>query len=189
MARAGRRPGPTSTPEEILTAARALFAEHGFRGTSVRAVASRAGVNPALVHHYFGTKEGLYLAALRMPINPIEVVDQLLAAGPREEFAERFVRFFIATWRAPETGQPLRALVRSAVGTDGGSDAVRTLAEDVLLEPVTAALGVPKLRVALAISHMLGIVIAATIVRVEPLASASDDELVALVAPVIARYI
>jgi len=189
VARAGRRPGPTTTPEQILDAARALFAERGYQGTTMRAVAERAGVNAALVHHYFKAKERLFIAALRMPLNPAEVVATLLAAGPREEFAQRFVRFFVRAWRDPVTGQRLQAVVRSAVGTKQGAASIRELAEDVLLDRVSAALGVSKLRVATAITHLIGLMLGSTIIGIEPLASASEDELVELVAPAIAHYL
>ncbi|MDT4951851.1 MAG: hypothetical protein QOJ37_4446 [Pseudonocardiales bacterium] len=189
MARAGRRPGPTTTPEQILEAARTLFAERGYQGTSMRAVAAAADVNAALVHHYFGTKEQLFVAALRMPLNPAEVITTLLAAGPREEFAQRFVRFFIRAWREPATGQRLQAVLRSAVSTEQGAASIRTFAEQVLLERVSGALGVSKLRVAAAMTHLIGLMLGSTIIGIEPLASASEDELVALVAPVIAGYL
>ena len=188
MARAGRRPGPTHTPEAILTAARALFAERGFQATTIRAVAASAGVNTALVHHYFGTKDRLFVAALNLPLNPAEAIENLVAAGPRDQFAERFVRFFVSMWRDPVTGQPLQAVLRSAASTEQGAAMVRNLVEGVLLDRA-AALGVPKLRVAVALSHLLGLVLAATIVRIEPLASATDDELVELIAPTIHRYL
>ncbi|PZS36470.1 MAG: TetR family transcriptional regulator [Pseudonocardiales bacterium] len=189
MARAGRRPGPTNTPETILAAARGLFAERGFHGTTIRDVATQAGVNAALVHHYFGTKDRLFVAALNLPLNPAEAIERLVAAGPREEFAERFVRFFISVWRDPVTGQPLQAVLRSATSTEQGAAMVRNLVENVLLDRACSALGVPKLRVAVALSHLLGLVLGATIVRIEPLASATDDELVELIAPTIQRYL
>jgi AcrR family transcriptional regulator len=189
MARAGRRPGPTSTPDAILTAARELVARRGFQATTMRAVAGAAGVNPALVHHYFGTKQRLFIAALDLPINPVEVIETLLAAGPREQFGERFVRFFVTAWRDPATGQALQAVLRSAASTEPGATMVRNLAENVVLDRASAALGVSKLRVAAAMSHLIGLVLGATIVAVEPLASASVDELVELVAPAIQRYL
>jgi AcrR family transcriptional regulator len=189
MARAGRRPGPTQTPEAILAAARRLFAERGVQATSMRSIAREAGVNPALVHHYFGTKDQLFVAALNLPFNPADAVAELLAAGPRSQFAERLVRFLLAAWRDPRTGQPLQAVLRSAVGTEQGALLIRNAIADVLLTRLSTALDVPRLRVAVAMSHLIGLVLAATIVRVEPLASATDEELVALVAPTIKRYL
>ena len=189
MAPAGRRPGPTTTPEEILAAARSLFAERGFQATSVRAVAERAGVNAALVHHHFGSKQQLFLSALRLPLDPVRLVESVLAAGPREEFAWRFVRAFLGAWREPATGEPLRAFLRSAVGTPEGALAVRTLVEGVLVGRFAQLLGVEPLQVTAAMSHLIGLVLAATVLEVEPLASTPDDTLVELVAPAIARYL
>lgn len=189
MARAGRRPGPTTTPEQILDAARTLFAERGYHATTMREVAGQAGVNPALLHHYFGTKEDLFVAALRLPLNPAEVVVRLLGAGPRAEFAQRFVRFFIAAWRDPVTGPRLRAVIRGAVGTEEGAARVRELVQDVLLAKVASALGVSELRVATAVTHLLGLMIGSTIIGMEPIASASEDDLVELVTPAIAHYL
>lgn len=189
MATAGRRPGPTTTPDQILDAARALFAERGYQGTTMRAVADQAGVNSALVHHYFTSKERLFIAALRFPLNPAEAVGTLLAAGPRNEFAQRLVRYFVAAWRDAETGQQLQAVIRSAVGTPQGAASVRQLAEDVLLERTASVLGVSPLRLAAAITHLIGLMIGATIIGMEPLASASEDDLVDLVTPAIAYYL
>lgn len=189
MARAGRRPGPTNTPEAILSAARTLFAERGFQATTIRAVATVAGVNTALVHHYFGTKDQLFVAALDLPLNPAEAIEHLVAAGPREQFAERFVRFFVTAWRDPTTGQPLQAVVRSAATTEQGAAMVGNLVENVVLDRGAAALGVSKLRLAVAWSHLLGLVMGESILHIEALASATDDELVELIAPTIHRYL
>jgi hypothetical protein len=118
-----------------------------------------------------------------------DAVAELLAAGPRSQFAERLVRFFLAAWRDPHTGQPLQAVLRSVVSTEQGALLVRNAVADVLLTRVSAALGVPRLRVAAAMSHLIGLVFGVTILQVEPLATATDDELVALVAPAIQRYL
>src|SRR4051794_37644977 len=104
MGRRGRRPGPDNTREDVLAAARELFAQRGLRATTMRAVAAQAGVNPAMIHHYFGTKEQLFVAALAMPIDPAAEVARLVAAGPRDQLGDRVVRFFVETWRNPATG-------------------------------------------------------------------------------------
>lgn len=189
MATAGRRPGRTNTPEQILDAARSLFAERGYQGTTIRAVAQQAGVNPALVHHYFTSKEQLFIAALRFPLNPAEAVRTLLEAGPREEFSRRLVRFFVRAWRDPESGQQLQAVIRSAVSTPHGAVSVRELAENVVLERTAGLVGVPPLRLAAAFTHLIGLMIGATIIEIEPLARAGEDELVDLVTPAIAHYL
>jgi AcrR family transcriptional regulator len=189
LTRTGRRPGPTRTPDQILAAARTLFAEQGYPGTTVRAVAALAGVNPALVHHYFGTKAELFVAALQVPFDPTRVLADLVADGPRAEFPQRLVRFFVRAWRDPATGPPLRAWLRHAVGTDQGARSVRELVENVLLPRVAVLLGTPPLRFAAAMSHLVGLAIASSIIGVRPLVEADEDELVALVAPAIARYL
>jgi AcrR family transcriptional regulator len=166
-----------------------LFAERGFQATTIRAIAAQAGVNTALVHHYFGTKEQLFIAALRLPINPAEVIEELLASGPRAEFAERFARFFIAAWRDPVSGQALQAVLRRATSDEESAALVRNLAENVLLDRAAAALGVSKLRVAAAMSQLIGLVLGATIIRIDPLASASDEELAELITPALRGYL
>jgi len=166
-----------------------MFADLGFQGTTVRGIAERAGVDPALIHHYFGTKQQLFVAALRFPLDPAVVIPELLDAGPREEFARRLVSFFVAAWRDPASGERLRAVLRAAVSTDSGATLVQSLVEDVVLAEVGARLGLPRIRVVAALSHLLGLVLTATIIGVEPLASATDDELIELVTPAIASYL
>jgi AcrR family transcriptional regulator len=188
MARAGRRPGPSTTSDEILDSARRLFAERGFHATTIRAVASEAGVNPALVHHFFGGKEQLFVAALRLPVNPAEFLIEM-ADGPRAELGARIVRRFIRTWRDPASGQALQAVLRAGAATEQGAVMLRRFAEDVMLERASTLFGVPRIRLAAAISQLLGFALLATVLKVEPLASADEDELVGLLAPTIQRYL
>ena len=189
MAGRGRRPGPSNTRDEILAAARALFAQRGFQDTTMRAIAAEAGVNAALVHHYYGNKEQLLVAAMNLPLNPVEVLEQLLDAGPREQLGERIVRFFVQAWRDPSTGQPLQALLRTAAATETGAATMRQFIENVMVPRLSAELGVSPLRVAGAFSQMMGFALAGTIIRIEPLASATDDALVALLAPSVQRHL
>jgi AcrR family transcriptional regulator len=189
MARAGRRPGPTQTKDAIVTAARAQFAERGYGATTIRSVAADAGVNPALVHHYFGTKDRLFLEVLQWPLDPIELVTDLLASGPCSRFPRRFTAAFIAAWRDPATGPALQAMARRAIGDPDSAALMRNLVENLLLPRVAQILGVPEANVAAAISHLLGLMLAATVLRVAPLATATDEELVELVSPAVARYL
>lgn len=189
MASRGRRPGPSHTRDEILAAARRLFAQRGFQGTTMRGIAAEAGVNAALVHHYYGNKEQLLIAAMNLPLNPAVVIEQLRDAGPREQLGERIVRFFVRTWRDPSTGQPLQALLRAAAATDTSATSMRQFLENVMVPRVAGLLDVPPLRVAGAFSQLIGFALAGTILRVEPLASASEDDLVALLAPSVQRYL
>lgn len=189
MASRGRRPGPSNTRDEILAAARRLFAQRGFQATTMRAIAAEAGVNAALVHHYYGNKEQLLVAAMNLPLNPAVVIEQLRDAGPREQIGERLVRFFVRTWRDPSTGQPLQALLRAAAATDISAATMRQFIENVMVPRVATLLDVPPLRVAGAFAQLLGFALAGTIIRAEPLASASEDDLVALLAPSVQRYL
>ncbi|HVV76731.1 MAG TPA: TetR family transcriptional regulator [Mycobacteriales bacterium] len=189
MARAGRRPGPTQTKDAIVAAARAQFAERGFTATTIRSVAAAAEVNPALIHHYFGTKEQLFLDVLQWPLDPVELVTDLLAAGPRSQFPRRFAGGFIAAWRDPVAGPALQAMARRAIGDPDSAALMRNLVETVLLPRVARTLNVPEVNVAGAISHLLGLMLAATVLRIAPLATATDEELVDLVSPAITRYL
>ena len=189
VAKAGRRPGPGSSRDAILASAAKLFAERGLRSTTMRAIATDAGVNAATIHHFFGTKDDLFLAALAMPVNPAELIGSVLAAGPRGEMGERLVRVFVRTWRDPQTGRPLQAMLRSAVSTDQGSALIRRLIEEVMLPRATVLLGVPAERVAAGIAQLLGFALLSTIFSARPLAGASEDEIVALLGPQIQRYL
>lgn len=188
MAQAGRRPGPSDTAEQILRAARQLFAERGYRAATIRAIATEAGVNQALVHHFFGSKQGLFVAAMNLPIKPADVIEQLKGARSAEHAAETVIRLFFRTWFAPATHQQLLGVLRTASSSPEGAAMLRHFSEDIMLPQVSAALGVPRVRLAAAIAQLLGVVFVATIVRAEPLASLSEDDLVELLSPAITGY-
>jgi len=155
----------------------------------MRAIAAEAGVNAALVHHYFGSKEQLLVAAMNLPLNPADAIRELRDAGPRDQLGERLVRFFVRTWRDPETGQPLQALLRASASSDAGAATMREFVENVMLARLSMLLGIPRLRLAGGFAQLVGFALAATVIGIEPLASASEDELVALLAPSIQRYV
>jgi AcrR family transcriptional regulator len=185
VVRRGRRPGPASSSDDVLDAARRLFAERGYRATTVRAIAAGAGVTPAMVHHFFGSKEQIFLAAIRMPLNPAELMEGLLA-GPRAEFPQRLVHTFVGAWRSEVTGPPLRSMLRSAVTDEEHAAALRSFMQAVLLPRAAEGLGVPERNVAAAMSVMIGQAVVASLLEVEPLAAATDDELLAIYAPAVA---
>ena len=118
--RRGRRPGSPDTRATILAEARALFAANGYAGTSVRAVATSAGVDAALVHHYFGTKDDLFLAALELPVDPRRLVAPVVAGGP-DGAAERFLGVFLAAWDDPDVRPALLAVARGVMDPAGSS--------------------------------------------------------------------
>ncbi|MFI6499770.1 TetR family transcriptional regulator [Nonomuraea typhae] len=185
--RPGRRPGSADTRGEILAAARTVFAEKGFDKATVRGIARRAQVDPALVHHYFDTKEGMFAEAMQLPINPDEVVPAILE-GPREEVGERLVRLLLRLTAENEARQPVIALLRSAMTNEQALAMVREFITNALLYRVADGLGVPHLRIEAAFSQMVGLILARYVLQLEPLASADDEELVALIAPTIQRY-
>lgn len=187
MARTGRRPGQTQTREEILVAARNQFAARGYGGATIRGIAAEAGVNPALVHHFFGSKDQVFVAALNLPFNPSLIVETLLE-GPRSTLGERIVRLFLGLWHDPETQLPFFALVRSVTTSPEVADQMRQFLETAVLAKVAAALDLPQLRLTAAAAQMMGLAIVRYVIKAEPMASASEDEVVALVAPAIQRY-
>jgi AcrR family transcriptional regulator len=173
----------------ILTQAREQFAAKGYAGTSVRAVAAAAGVDAALVHHYFGTKDDLFLAALQVPLDPRAVLLPV-AEGGLDGAGERLLRTFLTVWDDEPTRLPLLTLVRGVFEPDG-QRLVRDGFMRLVLTPVGAALGIEDadLRLSLVASQLMGIVLARYVVGLEPLASASHDQLVAAYAPVLQRYL
>ncbi|MEV4361913.1 TetR/AcrR family transcriptional regulator [Nonomuraea sp. NPDC004186] len=185
--RPGRRPGSADTRGEILAAARKVFAEKGFDKATVRGIAREAKVDPALVHHYFETKEGMFAAAMRLPFSP-ETIVKVLVEGPREEVGERLVRMILQVTASPETREPMLALIRSAMTNEQAVTMVREFFTNALLFQVADRMEVPHLRIEAAFAQMFGIVMARYVIRLEPLASAGHDELVEVLAPTIQRY-
>ncbi|MFI7439240.1 TetR/AcrR family transcriptional regulator [Nonomuraea indica] len=185
--RPGRRPGSADTRGEILAAARRVFAEKGFDKATVRGIAREAQVDPALVHHYFATKEGMFAAALQLPLSP-EVVVPTVLDGPREQVGERLVRLILSVTAAPETREPMLALIRSAMTHEQAAAMFREFVSNALLLRVSHTLDVPHLRIEAAFAQMFGVVMARYVLRLEPMASADPEELVELLAPTIQRY-
>ncbi|MEW1845186.1 TetR family transcriptional regulator [Nonomuraea angiospora] len=185
--RPGRRPGSADTRGEILAAARKVFAEKGFDKATVRGIAREADVDPALVHHYFETKEGMFAAAMQLPFSPENIV-RVVVEGPREEVGERLVRMILQVTASPETREPMLALIRSAMTNEQAVTMVREFFTNALLFQVADRMQVPHLRIEAAFAQMFGIVLARYVIRLEPLASAGHDELVEVLAPTIQRY-
>jgi AcrR family transcriptional regulator len=187
VARTGRRPGQTQTRDEILTAARNQFAARGYAATTIRGIAAEAGVNPALVHHFFGSKDQMFVAALNLPFNPAHLVDTIIE-GPRSEIGERVLRLFLGLWQEPNTRMPFFALLRSVAGSPEVAAQLRQFMETAVLAKVAAALDIPAIRLTGAAAQMMGLAMVRYILAAEPMASASEDEVVELIAPVIQHY-
>jgi AcrR family transcriptional regulator len=185
----GRRPGAPDTRAAILASARASIAEKGFAGTTIRAVAADAGVDAALVHHYFGTKDDLFVAALELPVDPREAIAPALVGGP-DGAGERLLRVFLGIWDDPANTHVFVALARTLLDPSAGH-LLREGFLPVVLHPVGRALGLdrPDLRMSLVASQMLGIVLGRYVLALEPLASLPGDAVVAAYAPTIQRYL
>ena len=187
--RRGRRPGAPDTRAAILHAARTSFAELGFARTTIRAVAATAGVDAALVHHYFGTKDELFLAALDLPLDPRALIREALAGDPDERGA-RLVGQMLRTWDDPVSGPGLLAAVRRAIERGGetglGDGLIASFLGPVLAE---FALDRPEVRVPLVASQMTGLVLLRYVLAVEPLASEDAALVAARVGPTVQRYL
>lgn len=189
MARTGRRPGRSDTREAILEAARALFAERGYEGTTVREVAAVAEVDPKLVLHYFGSKEGAFQAAVSFPLDPAEMLPGMLAGGV-DGLGERLVRRFLETLDGP-AGRPALALIRSSIGNERATALFREFVRREILGRVGAVTGLdhPELRATLAGTQLVGLAVVRHVVRVPPLDAASPAEIARWVGPTLQRYL
>lgn len=187
------RSGDTTGPDartRILEAARAEFARRGYDKTSIRGIAKEADVDAALVHHYFGTKDDVFAAAVEVSFEPALVITEILD-GPAQDMGERLARYFIGVWENPVTRAPLLAIVRSALTHEAAAKVLRGFVLRRLLERIAAELDVPEptFRAELAASHMIGIAILRYVIQAEPLASADPEKIIAMVAPTLQRYL
>jgi AcrR family transcriptional regulator len=186
----GRRPGDSGTREAILSAAKEAFGTKGYGATSLRSVARTAGVDPALVTHFFGSKSGLFTAALELPIDPGVLVPALLAGGV-DGLGERIIRTLLGVWDSTPGQGPMLAMLRSAVSHEDSATMLRGLLSRVLLRPLALRAGGddPDLRAALLASQIVGLAITRYVLKLEPVASATADELAPLYGPTLQRYL
>lgn len=189
--RLGRAPGSPPNRDAILQAARSYFEHHGYERATIRAIAAQAGVDPALVHHYFGSKDELMVAALKLPINPRDVVAEL-RAGDRSTVGERLLRRVLAVWGAEwARGGPLVGLIRAAMTHESAARLMREFFTREIIGPLAEMLEVsqPRLRVGLVASQLMGLAVARFIIRIEPIASADPETLIAAYGPTMQRYL
>jgi AcrR family transcriptional regulator len=190
MAKIGRPRGKTDTRNVILSAARHLFAQAGYDKTSVRDVASEAGVDPAMIRHYFGGKEQLFRATMGWPFEPTDIAAEV-TGGPRGEIGERLTRVFFEAWERPQSRAPLLAILRGAATHEESANLVRQFIQGQVYAHIADSLGGPDapLRIDLAMAQLLGIAYLRHILQVEPVASTPVEELISRVAPVISRHL
>lgn len=188
--RSGRRAGESGAREAILEAARTRFAEVGFDQASIRSIAAAAQVDPALVHHYFGTKSQLFSATLNLPIDP-DAIRAPIRAAPTDELGETVVCTVVGAWDSSVGVHAVAAFRGLLAGTD--APLARAFLLEVALkdvrERVDSPPGTGTTRVVLAVSQMIGILVARKILRVEPIASMPLDQLAATAGPTIQRYL
>ena len=189
MPRTGRRPGPARTRERILGAARTQFGREGYDKATLREIAAGAGVDPALIPHYFGSKEGVFLAAVEFPVDPALFIPRLLEPGV-EGLGERLVTFFLETWDSP-AGSPLLALIRSVVSSDLAAELLREFVTREVLGRLAVAIQLdqPQLRASLVATQLVGLAMLRYVIKVEALKSASREELAGWIGPSIQRYL
>lgn len=189
LARTGRRPGEGGTREAIIDAARAEFAEQGYGGTSIRKIARAAGVDPALIYHYFKDKQAIFVAAMNFPFNPTDLIESVLRL-PEDQVGEGIIRLLATLWEAEPTRAPFLALVRSAVSSEQVAAMLREFFTEAMVARVIDTLGTPDaaLRATLIGSQVAGLVMMRYILRLEPLASLPTEQLVRVVGPNFQRY-
>jgi AcrR family transcriptional regulator len=188
--RRGRRPAGEDRRGDILAAARAEFGDRGFDATTIRGVARAAGVDPRLVHHYFDGKDALFVAAFELPARPQPLIEAVLEPGA-DGVGGRLVRLFTTVWDSEEGRQRIVALVSAASASEAGARMLREFLAREVFARIIARIGSDdaELRAALAASQMMGLAVARYVVRLEPLASAEPDLVVAIVGPTIQGYL
>ncbi|WP_370972478.1 TetR/AcrR family transcriptional regulator [Amycolatopsis sp. cg9] len=187
--RRGRRPAGQDTRTALVEAARAVFAESGYDGATVRAIATRAGVDAAMVNHWFGSKEGLFAkAVLQLPFDPLELQAEL-RDGPDDELGRRIARAFLTRWDGAG-GDVFQALIRSITGHEQAGQVLRTFFQNFFTALITS-IGSDRvpLRMALCASQLVGMGMIRYVAKFEPMAAAEVDTLVAAVAPNLQRYL
>jgi AcrR family transcriptional regulator len=189
--RTGRRRGSPDTREAILEVARRLFSDKGFDATTVRAIASDAGVDPAMIHHYFGTKEELFRQSLSIPFDPTTEIPKIVAEGS-EHAGANLIRMFVRVWDSP-LGGAAAAMIRSAMSNEWTTRLLREFVTTQILRKVAAELKLDPaeapLRVSLVASQLAGLAMMRYIIKLEPLASLEVEDLVKAVGPNVQRYI
>ena len=190
--RTGRRPGGAGadTRAAILVAARRLFAERGFDGASMRAIAAEAGVDAALITHFFGSKANLFAESIDWPFDPGRELPRVLGGG-RDHVGEGLVALFVRTWDREGSRHPVITLLRAAVNEPSAAELLANFMRTLLFGPLLAELGSdqPDVRANLVASQLGGLGLARYVLCFEPLASAEPSEVVRWIGPSIQRYL
>lgn len=198
--RSGRRGGDSGTREAILAAARARFGDLGYDRATIRDIAADAGVDPALVHHFYGKKESLFVAAMRLPVNPLEILDAALAPGARDEsrgLGEHLLRIVLGVWDVAEMRATFLGMLRSATTSEQAAAMLREFATGTILSRIAglAQESAPdgaadaEYRAALVASQVLGLALTRYVLEIDALKQVSADDLAAAIGPTLDRYL
>jgi AcrR family transcriptional regulator len=190
--RPGRPPGPSDTRDRILASARDLFARNGIDNTSIRSIAADAGVDPALVHHYFGTKTQLFAAAIHIPVDPMSIIGPLREV-PVDQIGYVLPRLLLPLWDS-ELGKGFIATLRSMLGGSAADvSMIRSFLQEVIAAEVGGRVDSPpgtgRIRVQFVASQLVGIVMARYIVELEPFKSLPVEQVAEVVGPNLQRYL
>jgi AcrR family transcriptional regulator len=179
--------------DAVLSAAKQRFASDGYEKTTLRAIAHDAHVDPSMVLYLFGSKEELFRESLRLIIDPEVLVAALTGAADDDpDIGTRMVRTYLRIWETPDTAATMRAMLQSATSNTDANDAFRGFMQNYVLTAVSGVLGggeQARLRAMLAASNLVGTAVLRYIIQVPPLATLSADEVVALIAPTVTRYL
>ena len=188
--RTGRRPGDSGTRSAILAAAREAFAQRGYGGATFRGIAAQAGVDPALIRHYYGTKENLFAAAMQLPMSPADALDEAVRGDP-EQLGERILAGAMSVWEQPQARYAALGVIRAAATYDQAAGMVRQFVERAIVHRIANALDSPEaeLRASLSASQVAGLIVTRYLLQIEPIASLPAEQVRAAVAPTLQRYL
>ncbi|MEV8038105.1 TetR family transcriptional regulator [Streptomyces sp. NPDC086182] len=188
-ARSGRRPGDSGTREQILESALQLFADRGYARTTIRAIAEDAQVDPALVHHFFDNKEGVFDAAVNSPLSVASIFDELPPSleGDVTSEAPWLARTYLSFWESDETRYGMTAIYRAGLADSATSETLRARVEESTMK-WAATSGYKdrpdaETRAALASGHLVGLALMRYVLKIQPLASMDFEEFLAWVVP------
>ena len=188
--RRGRPRGSSDSRARIIAAAVDEFGERGYDGSTIRSIAARAGVDSALVHHYFGTKADLFADAVGIPLRP-DVDVPAIVAGPRDEVGERLVRYVLEAFEDPDVQRRGVMLMRTAIGSRLTTPLLAGFISRELIGRIARALDAPdaELRASLVASQISGLLLTRHVLKFSSMAAASVDDLVERIGPTVQRYL
>ncbi len=188
--RTGRRPGSSTTQEQILEAARKLFLERGYQEATMRAIAKQAGVDASLIVHFFGSKLDLFAEAVTWPFEPDVEVPKLLADG-RANVGRNLVELLLRTWDAEGSRNPVLTMLAASLTEPQAAEMLREFLRERLYGPLLDELesDQPDVRSNLVASQLVGLGLIRYIERMEPIASAKPADVIDWVAPTVQRYL